>query len=994
MARDCYSRTKPGTHKFQQNQQTSNTADEATLQFSQFVVSIQKDTPPDHEMTSNESDNEGEQGTESDDDSKSEEEILSIEKQELDMEFQLTSEAKESSSSITNEDSKERLRLFHTWGEKPTMGTDPKGADTSEWGDTPLIIEKGKWRATVDDTKKTWGEATKTKEKEACAWCESRPMIVGDRNSPTQQHYRFTTCQFCDTPMCTRKANGKLTCSEFLKWINEDDSFYENETDDEDANVADDKETLNSEEDDANETLATSAPHTPPRQLRQAATYILNLVRQKRATDGIIVHHRDAPAILSRNYYSVLQEESRDIISKTKRRMALRPELLQFGLTNLRPKVLTLQSSQTKVPNEGLLLTQNVTTLQMKNANMKVKTKSTQTPDTVSTTIADTEVSFVSSSAAGLTAPLLMANRYDSDSSTQIAHRCFQPGEPCESNSEASERHREIARNILQKKKRRDKRRRRLSRKLQTLREREREVESDEEAAKTILTKRSRSPTNVQQLRQNVQLLTLDDINPHGLYPNQTEPATKQPIDLLYDTGASITMLPLDYAPAWRNLRPCLHQLTGCFATEGTHHNLQIGEFHGLLKLDSDEMVRIVIPEAIALPPETSTTYLLSDTQFLQAGNNYVSDLKKPSISFSTGGTYTMSVQQAHKVIQILPVEADKETQHRLVYAHLSTKYDPPTYQNHALHTKRPNAHTPPAYQWHLRYACACQEVLQRTQVNVKGMQVQQNSWKQLESLLPCSGCVPGKMRKTNKAQPFNYTDVQQLALVKTWVNNALSRTAATTEQINTRNDDVTVDWAIVNKTAIPGEPNVFAVYLDTNIGIVHTECTTSRGQAGETLLKYIQQWGVPKRIHHDNAEEFLNGNFAEICKEKGIKQTQSAPYTPNQNPTEKYMDILVSGARSLLFTAGLPPAKFWTHAVQHRTLLQNFMALPGRCTPYELATGKQPNVSTLRIFDCEAMAYIERDKRKKFSSKTERCIYLGISPTHSHDTYKLFYGT
>ena len=238
-------------------------------------------------------------------------------------------------------------------------------------------------------------------------------------------------------------------------------------------------------------------------------------------------------------------------------------------------------------------------------------------------------------------------------------------------------------------------------------------------------------------------------------------------------------------------------------------------------------------------------------------------------------------------------------------------------------------------------------------------------------------------MRKTNKATPSNYSTIQNLAV---------SRTAATMEQVNTRDECVAVDWAIVNKTAIPGEANVFAVFEDTNIGIVHVVCTTSRGLAGEALLNYIQQWGTPKTIHHDNAEEFLKGKFAEICTQKGIRQTQSAPYTPNQNPTEKYMDILVSGARSLLYTSGLQPAKFWTHAIQHRTLLQNFMALPGRCTPYELATGKQPNVATLRIFGCEAMAYVERDKRKKFSPKTDRCIYLGISPTHSHDTYKLWH--
>jgi hypothetical protein len=188
-------------------------------------------------------------------------------------------------------------------------------------------------------------------------------------------------------------------------------------------------------------------------------------------------------------------------------------------------------------------------------------------------------------------------------------------------------------------------------------------------------------------------------------------------------------MLPLDYKPAWTNLRPCLHQLTGCFANEGTADDLQIGEFHGLLKLDNDEVVRLVIPEAIALPPGTSTTYLLSDTQFLLAGNHYVSDLRQPQVTFRQGGTYTMTVRAAHKIMSVLPTDATERTAHRQVYAHSRTKYDPPTFTNNAVHTRRPNAQTPPAYQWHLRYACACQAVLQRTQANVRGMQVQQNSW-------------------------------------------------------------------------------------------------------------------------------------------------------------------------------------------------------------------------------------------------------------------------
>jgi len=465
--------------------------------------------------------------------------------------------------------------------------------------------------------------------------------------------------------------------------------------------VADNNETQTSEEDDTDETRATSAPPPPPRNFRQAATYILGLVRWNEPKDGVVQLHRNQPATLHTNYYKPLLDLA-ETETETKR-LKIRPELITYGRSLLKTK-------------GGLNLTLNATKLSTED-NEKQNTSSTQTPDTVSTSTNRT-ISFSSSAISGLTAPMLLPTAEDSDSSITIEQKCFEAGEPCESNAESAERHRDIERNVLRKKKRRDKRRRKLNKRLQRLLEKQLREESDDET----------SSTKGLTLKQCVQELTLDDINPHDLYPTPDIPLTTQPISLLYDTGASITMLPLDYAPAWRNLRPCLHQLTGCFAQEGTHYGLQIGEFHGLLKLDNEEMVRIIIPEAVALPTGTSTTYLLSDTQFLLAGNSYNSDLRKPTITFKTGGTYTMNVNQAHKVVEILPIPATTTTQHRQVYAHLTTRYDPPTYHNNAIHSKRPNAHTPPAYQWHLRYACACQPVLQRTQANVRGMQVQEDS--------------------------------------------------------------------------------------------------------------------------------------------------------------------------------------------------------------------------------------------------------------------------
>jgi hypothetical protein len=52
----------------------------------------------------------------------------------------------------------------------------------------------------------------------------------------------------------------------------------------------------------------------------------------------------------------------------------------------------------------------------------------------------------------------------------------------------------------------------------------------------------------------------------HYLYDNPDKPPAPHVLDLIYDTGASISMMPAKYSYAWKNLRDCLHTLTGCFA--------------------------------------------------------------------------------------------------------------------------------------------------------------------------------------------------------------------------------------------------------------------------------------------------------------------------------------------------------------------------------------------------------------------------------------------
>jgi transposase InsO family protein len=179
-------------------------------------------------------------------------------------------------------------------------------------------------------------------------------------------------------------------------------------------------------------------------------------------------------------------------------------------------------------------------------------------------------------------------------------------------------------------------------------------------------------------------------------------------------------------------------------------------------------------------------------------------------------------------------------------------------------------------------------------------------------------------------------------------------------------------------------------LFFDTLTGLVFVFPAESRGQAGLALQTYIKNYGKPQIIIHDNASEFVDGEFAQICTENHIAQQRSTPYEPNQNPVEPYMDIITSMARSMLFVSGLNPSTFWEAAMQHAAYLQIRSALPGRCTPYELSFGRRPNVINLRIFGYEALSYVEKDKRSKFQPKVERTLFLGMSPDHSHDTYKL----
>jgi hypothetical protein len=196
-------------------------------------------------------------------------------------------------------------------------------------------------------------------------------------------------------------------------------------------------------------------------------------------------------------------------------------------------------------------------------------------------------------------------------------------------------------------------------------------------------------------------------------------------------------MLPGHFDFAWTELKPCLHTIEGCFKGVGTDKETQMGEFHALFTLDSGKVRCAIIPQAIFLAQDIANSYLLATTPFLIAENRYVCNLKEPRTWLKGGGKQTMSTIRGHHVIHMTPIVAHTTTPHKINLFHLRELYDPPSFINNSTHIQnenRPNTKTPTAFMYHLRYGCASEVVLQRTQHHVIGMQVRKDAWKMLST--------------------------------------------------------------------------------------------------------------------------------------------------------------------------------------------------------------------------------------------------------------------
>lgn len=145
------------------------------------------------------------------------------------------------------------------------------------------------------------------------------------------------------------------------------------------------------------------------------------------------------------------------------------------------------------------------------------------------------------------------------------------------------------------------------------------------------------------------------------------------------------------------------------------------------------------------------------------------------------------------------------------------------------------------------------------------------------------------------------------------------------------------------------------------------------------------------KAIRSDNAMEYKDKKVQQYLMEKGIRWQSSCPYTPQQNGVaERKNRTIVEKARTILSEASAPK-KLWAEASYTANYLIN--RSPSKAllntTPFEMWSGKRPDLSHLKVFGCIAMVHIPKEQRKKWDEKSKTKVFVGYAETQKG--YRLF---
>ncbi|CAI7789289.1 unnamed protein product, partial [Closterium sp. NIES-54] len=158
-------------------------------------------------------------------------------------------------------------------------------------------------------------------------------------------------------------------------------------------------------------------------------------------------------------------------------------------------------------------------------------------------------------------------------------------------------------------------------------------------------------------------------------------------------------------------------------------------------------------------------------------------------------------------------------------------------------------------------------------------------------------------------------------------------------------------------------------------------------------VLREFQKWLVlverqAKKsvlmLRSDRGGEFLGKEFTDFVDGKGIVHDLTCPYTPQHNGmAEREMRTAVEFVRTMLLHMGVQH-HWWHLALRQAVWVMNCLersTTPPGTTPYQLLTGKKPNLTLARVWGCMVQFMVPEQRRSgKLAPKARWGLHLGVS--------------
>ena len=137
---------------------------------------------------------------------------------------------------------------------------------------------------------------------------------------------------------------------------------------------------------------------------------------------------------------------------------------------------------------------------------------------------------------------------------------------------------------------------------------------------------------------------------------------------------------------------------------------------------------------------------------------------------------------------------------------------------------------------------------------------------------------------------------------------------------------------------------------------------------------------------HVDNHGEFVSNSMDEFLAEIGTRQTTIVPWNPQMNPAERANSIVLRPLRISLAHAD-SSVRCWPFFTNQIKQVHNSLAnrsetaiMPGR-SPYEMRTGRTPDISVFRVLGCRMLATVRARRDLTALGKLHpriECVHLG----------------